>query len=676
MEMSFFHNIIQYIHQHPHIGGLITFFVSFAESIAIIGSMIPGTLTMTAIGMLIGSDIMPFTSTLIWAVVGAFCGDYLSYWIGTHYNERLVRIWPFKKYPHWIERGKAFFHKHGGKSVVIGRFVGPVRSAIPLIAGLMHMKKVRFICAALPSALLWSLVYITPGIIVGMMSLALPPAAATKFILIVLGIVAFSWIFFIVIHLFFKALARLIDRTAAKFWSTLEQGPRTRRITHLLSRPDHPNQHRQLLLLLSAIVSFALFLWVFYAAVYNTGLAKYNLPLYELFRSLRTEHLDNFMLMFTILGDKHVMLGMALLVFIWLLFRRYIWAAFNWAILVVLSAGLAESLKLLYFSARPGGLLHGQVTSSFPSGHSILAVCLLGFLGVLIAERAQSYQKKITFCLSFFLIFFVALSRIFLGAHWLTDVLASLFLGLAVLSFVVFFYRHRVSRIIPYGQLSLVAGLILAILGLGYGFLNFKQLQEDYTLYWPKVTLGSETWWHHETTEIPYFVASRLGKPLAVLNVQWMGSLEDIQKDLQAQGWQNQVLRMNIKSTLHRLSPKTNPSHLPLLPTLYQNQAPILFFTKKNHNGSLHFILWRSNITVQDQQQPLWLGSIYYYVPKSEKLWVSVEQKHKMYQEAADQLQNINNAEIKYLQVHENQIPHVMHPLDWDGTLVLIKNND
>ena len=95
-------NLIQYLHQHPHLGGLIAFVVAFSESLAIIGSIVPGSVTMTAIGALIGADVLPLVSTMMWAVTGAFAGDYLSYWIGSRFDKRLPKLWPFRNHPEWL----------------------------------------------------------------------------------------------------------------------------------------------------------------------------------------------------------------------------------------------------------------------------------------------------------------------------------------------------------------------------------------------------------------------------------------------------------------------------------------------------------------------------------------------------------------------------------------------
>src|SRR5579863_1927032 len=108
--------ILQWINEHPNLAGLATFIISAAESVAIIGTIVPGSVMMTAIGALIGAGIIPFWSTLIWAILGAIAGDGISYWMGYHFKSRLNYIWPFKTHPSLLASGKIFFDKHGAKS--------------------------------------------------------------------------------------------------------------------------------------------------------------------------------------------------------------------------------------------------------------------------------------------------------------------------------------------------------------------------------------------------------------------------------------------------------------------------------------------------------------------------------------------------------------------------------
>src|SRR3990167_687848 len=115
--------LLQWLNANPEWAGFVTFLVSAAESIAIIGTIVPGSITMTAIGALAGAGIIPLWETLIWATLGAIVGDGVSYWLGHYFNDKLRRVWPFRTNPGLLEKGEGFVHKYGVMSVFIGRFV-------------------------------------------------------------------------------------------------------------------------------------------------------------------------------------------------------------------------------------------------------------------------------------------------------------------------------------------------------------------------------------------------------------------------------------------------------------------------------------------------------------------------------------------------------------------------
>jgi len=132
---------------NPHWALAITFIISFSESLAIIGSIVPGSVTMTAVGIMAGSGVMRIDLTLLAAILGAVFGDSASYFLGYYFSDRLSKIWPFKKHPKWLDYGEDYFRKHGGKSVLIGRFIGPLRAIIPVVAGMMKMRQDKFLVA-------------------------------------------------------------------------------------------------------------------------------------------------------------------------------------------------------------------------------------------------------------------------------------------------------------------------------------------------------------------------------------------------------------------------------------------------------------------------------------------------------------------------------------------------
>src|SRR5882724_7926657 len=91
--------LLEWLNANPELAGLVTFIISASESVAIIGTIVPGSITMTAIGALAGAGVIPLWSTIVYAILGAIVGDGISYWIGRSFKDRLHHVWPFHKRP-------------------------------------------------------------------------------------------------------------------------------------------------------------------------------------------------------------------------------------------------------------------------------------------------------------------------------------------------------------------------------------------------------------------------------------------------------------------------------------------------------------------------------------------------------------------------------------------------
>jgi membrane protein DedA with SNARE-associated domain len=132
------------------------------ESTFIIGAFIPGTVILLFFGFTASAGDISLSGVILATSAGAILGDFISYFIGRYgsgfvkENKGLLRI-------SHIEIGKAFFHKHGGKSVLLGRFISPIRQIIPFIAGAVHMQYRKFITLNVVGAFLWAISYILLG---------------------------------------------------------------------------------------------------------------------------------------------------------------------------------------------------------------------------------------------------------------------------------------------------------------------------------------------------------------------------------------------------------------------------------------------------------------------------------------------------------------------------------
>jgi membrane protein DedA with SNARE-associated domain len=137
--------------------------IAFGESLAIVGLLIPATAILLLIGTLIGAGILDPIPVLVATIVGAVLGDAVSYYIGRYFGPTIVHRWPLNKHRRSVARARLFFRRFGVVSVFLGRFFGPVRSTIPLVAGIVQMGHTKFQIANVASAVVWAPAMLAPG---------------------------------------------------------------------------------------------------------------------------------------------------------------------------------------------------------------------------------------------------------------------------------------------------------------------------------------------------------------------------------------------------------------------------------------------------------------------------------------------------------------------------------
>src|SRR5215469_14413114 len=141
--------------------------LAFGESLVLVGLFIPATPMMILVGGLIGSGVLPPIPVLGCAIVGAVLGDIVSYTLGRLTGPRVVYKWPLNRHRHGVARARLFFRRYGLSAVFFGRFLGPIRCIVPLVAGMMAMDQRRFQAANVLSALVWAPVMFAPGWFIG-----------------------------------------------------------------------------------------------------------------------------------------------------------------------------------------------------------------------------------------------------------------------------------------------------------------------------------------------------------------------------------------------------------------------------------------------------------------------------------------------------------------------------
>ena len=213
----------------------------------------------------------------------------------------------------------------------------------------------------------------------------------------------------------------------------------------ILALPSRVREHLLPLLLTIRVAGFllaALGLWLF-SAIADEILDKesftFDKEILLTLRELHTPVLDKVMLGFTFLGEPVILLIVCLVIGTWLLIR----GQRSQATILIIAAGgavaLNNLLKVLFGRARP--MLWERVVDvgqySFPSGHAMISMVIFGTIGYLLSSKFPLWRIGII-SLTILLVTGIGLSRLYLGVHWPTDIVAGYAAGLVWLITCIF----------------------------------------------------------------------------------------------------------------------------------------------------------------------------------------------------------------------------------------------
>ncbi|WP_299728521.1 VTT domain-containing protein [uncultured Endozoicomonas sp.] len=363
--------------------------VACLESLAVVGIVLPGVAMLFALGAIAGAAELSIFPILAWAFAGAVIGDGLSFLLGYHFHENLRRIWPFKSHPQWIERGELFFERYGVMSVVIGRFVGPIRPIIPAVAGMMNMRPVYFFPVNFLSAIGWAPVYLLPGYFTGA-ALQMHDQIPDQLIKIFVTVIAVSVLLPVIAHYLGKWL-----RLSLSFYLILS------------------------LVLCTFIISSNV---AGYFDLLNRLFFVWLAPLYQPWVVKTMEWV-------TLMGSIPFLA--ALIIGTWLWQYRFERTVQVVPVIAgsVLMAVSVWGIKYLVDSSRPV-MAMGLDPYSFPSGHTTATTFVVTWIvGTLAIHKPMKWQWIIS-SLGLFIMFMEGLSRLFLHVHWVGDVIAGVLIGL------------------------------------------------------------------------------------------------------------------------------------------------------------------------------------------------------------------------------------------------------
>ena len=128
------------------LGYLLLFGVVFAETGLLIGFFLPGDSLMFTVGVVAGAGSLDIVAINIVLMVAAIAGDTVGYMIGRHTGPRIFSRPDSRLFRReHLERTRAFYEKHGGKTIIYARFVPIIRTFAPFVAGVGEMNYARFL---------------------------------------------------------------------------------------------------------------------------------------------------------------------------------------------------------------------------------------------------------------------------------------------------------------------------------------------------------------------------------------------------------------------------------------------------------------------------------------------------------------------------------------------------
>ncbi len=633
-------SILEWLTLNPDWAGLIIFLVALSESLLIVGVLVPGALLMLGAGTLIAVGALDLWFTLACAIAGAIAGDSISFWIGYHFKERIHKAWPFRSYPSILLKGERFFLKHGGKSIVLGRFVGPIRAVIPTVAGIMGMSPRSFAWVNVLSAIAWAPAYILPGVAVGA-SFNLATQVATRLGLFVLLVIIGVWLIVWFIRYGLRSLQPYLS-TFSGFS----------------------------ILLFSTVTS-----WLFLIALFHTMSTElyYGLDdiMYQLLQNIRTSTGDDFFTGFFLLGSTEVLVACSLGTLLFILLKKNKWVIGHWIITVLVAVIVDLIVKYALPGIYPARLYPETELIAVADLHNYYVV-IYGFLAVLVAQELPAMRRWIPYTCAALTIIGIVLSRLYLGSQWLSDIVGSLAVGIISVTLLAISY-HRQQQTQPLRYLGSSCLVILSII-VSWEF--SKQHQLLLTLYTPKIITTALDENTCETTHWQDLATYRIdihGKPSQPMSIQWSGSLTKINEKLTARGW-SPAAELSTQTTLAWLTPEADIAILPISPMIHQGHYETLKFyklsedsDKKNERYVLR--LWPTNTILQPGEKPLWSGFVQKQTLTQSFIFTHTIDQNNFNSALQSLIETTDHSKV----LHHKILTHNSNAIQWDGTVVLLQ---
>jgi undecaprenyl-diphosphatase len=411
---------------------LIVFAVPALESSVFLGFFFPGETALILGGVLASYHRVSLWAVLVAGISGAIIGDSVGYLVGREYGHRLLQTRPFRRFlkPRRIEQAQEYLARRGGRAVFFGRFTAALRVLVPGLAGMARMPYRVFLPFNVAGGAIWGAGMVVLGFLAGA-SWKQVAHYATQ-----VGIALFAVVVLALILGHLLRSARDPESWAGRQVSRVGRSP----LAHWLGR-RFPAQLRWLaarfqagvptgFALTVAVLTFGACAWSF-GSLTNSVLnhinsARFDPRVLAFVTSHRTPWLTGLARALTWLGSGFVLwpvvIGAGLALWWW---RREWLPAVLPALSLAGAWAWSQLTKTLVARPRPPavdwlGTFHGW---SYPSQHAAQALGAWGMLGLMVMVGRSFRARTLIMTGALLIALVVGLTRMYLAAHWMTDVL-------------------------------------------------------------------------------------------------------------------------------------------------------------------------------------------------------------------------------------------------------------
>lgn len=600
-----------WIIEHQNLALLLIFLVAFLESLAVVGIFVPGASILFGAATLGGSGALPIIPTLVVATLGAFGGDAVSYWLGYHYRDHIKKMWPITRYPNLMAEGEKFFQKHGGKSILFGRFAGPLRAIIPVVAGMAGMNYVRFTLINFSSAVAWSATVLLPGFLFGA-SLEIASEIGGRLVVLLVITVVVIWLCFYLVRRVLMFLQPRANQIILRLLAFSQRYPRVRILISSVVDPDQPEIKGLFTWALLLIVSTTLFFILLTEALGGILPTAWDQSIYYDMQSLRIPWADDIFIFLLQSTTLRVLLPCSGIVLLYLLIRRQWFTAAHWlaALAFAVLAPLLLSLVIQFPSTPIKSAVLNEFTA-FPNINSSISMVFFGFLTVIITRHWPSKWRYLPYSALSILLTAVFFARIYLGINWFTEVAGGFMLGFIWVMIVGIAYRRHIKPSNDWRGLSLTVCLSLALFSIPSLTNTGEKDQALYTFTPKQVELSLSTWWENQWDSLPAYRVDIIGQHRHPLTIQYQGELSRLATVLHQQGWRESHA-FEWKDTLLWFGGALKLEQFPILPQVHNGKrnALSLYYSLPNQTAWV-LRLWSTDIRIEgDKSTPLWVGNV------------------------------------------------------------------